>query len=118
MENVAEKSTVNVNRLRSFRFGISKTMNNISQAIMNEILELRKTNRAIWNQYKLHQEVPIVNQITFRSKSIRYLVPKIHFHFTWLVSLKLGLIDSNKNVTYFPTLNKFTLNYILSCLIC
>ena len=49
MEIVAEKSTVNVNRLRSFRFGISKAMNNINQAIMNEILELRKTNRAIRN---------------------------------------------------------------------
>ena len=82
MEKVAEKSTVNVNRLRTFRFGISKTMNNINQAFMNEILELRKTNRAIRNQHKLHQEVRIINQITFGSKSIRYLVPKIHFHFT------------------------------------
>ena len=44
---------------------------------MNDIFELRKTNRAIRNQYKLNLEVPIINQATFGAKSIRYLGPKI-----------------------------------------
>ena len=77
MEKVADKSTMNVNRLRSFRIEISKMMNNTNPAFMNEIFELRKTNRAIRNQYQLNQEVPIINQVTFGAKSIRYLVPKI-----------------------------------------
>ena len=44
---------------------------------MNEIFELRKTNRAVRNQYKLNLEVPTINQVTFGIKSIRYLGPKI-----------------------------------------
>ena len=44
---------------------------------MNEIFELRKTSRAVQNQYKLNLEVPIINQVTFGAKSIRYLGPKI-----------------------------------------
>ena len=77
MEKVAEKSAMNVNRLRSFCIEIFKMINNINPAFMNEIFELRKTNRAIRNQYKLNQEVPIINQVTFGAKSIRYLLPKI-----------------------------------------
>ena len=44
---------------------------------MNEIFELRETNRAVRNQYKLNLDVPIINQVTFGAKSIRYLRPKI-----------------------------------------
>ena len=44
---------------------------------MNDIFELRETNRAIRNQYKPNPEVPIINQVTFGAKSIRYLGPKI-----------------------------------------
>ena len=76
MENVAEKSTMNVNRHRSFRIELSKRMNNLNLAFMNEIFELRKTNTAIPNQYKFNQEVPIIHEVTFGAKSIRYLVPK------------------------------------------
>ena len=77
MEKVAEKITINVNRLRTFRIQISKITSNINPAFMNEIFELRKTNRAIRNQYKLDQEVPIINLLTFGAKRIRSLVPKI-----------------------------------------
>ena len=48
-----------------------------SEVLKNEIFELRKTNRAVRNQYKLNLEVPIINQVTFGAKSIRYLGPKI-----------------------------------------
>ena len=54
-----------------------RTLNNINPAFMNEIFELRKTNRAVRNQYKLNLEVPTINQVTFGIKSIRYLGPKI-----------------------------------------
>ena len=74
---IAGKSTMNVNRLRSLCIEIFKTLNNINPAFMNEIFELRKTNRAVQNQYKLNLEVPIINQVIFGAKSIRYLGPKI-----------------------------------------
>ena len=54
-----------------------RTLNNINPAFMNEIFVLRKTNRAVRNQYKLNLEVSIINQATFGAKSIRYLGPKI-----------------------------------------
>ena len=68
---------MSVNRLRSLFIEIFKTLNNINPAFINEIFELRKTNRAVRNQYKLNLEVPIINQVTFGAKSIRYLGPKI-----------------------------------------
>ena len=75
----------------SFCTEIFKTLNNINLAFVNEIFELRKTNRAVRNQYKLNLEVPIINQVTFGAKSIRYLRPKIWnslpFHITSSESL-------------------------------
>ena len=68
---------MNVNRLRSLCIESFRTLNNINPAFMNEIFELRKTNRAVRNQYKLNLEVPTINQVTFGIKSIRYLGPKI-----------------------------------------
>ena len=44
------KSTMNVNRLKSFCIEFFITLNNINPAFMNEILELRKINRAVRNQ--------------------------------------------------------------------
>ena len=52
---------MSVNRLRSLFIEIFKTLNNINPAFINEIFELRKTNRAVRNQYKLNLEFPIVN---------------------------------------------------------
>ena len=75
--NLAGKSTMNVNRLRSLCTEIFKKLNNINPAFMNEIFELRKTNRAVRNQYKLNLEVPIINQVSFGAKSNRCLGPKI-----------------------------------------
>ena len=71
------KSTMNVNRHRSLCTEIFKRLNNINPALMNEIFELRKTDRAVRNQYKLNLEIPITNQVTFGTKVIRYLGPKI-----------------------------------------
>ena len=43
---LAGKSTMNVNRLK-FCIEIIKTLNNINSAFMNDIFQLRKTNRAV-----------------------------------------------------------------------
>ena len=68
---------MNVSRLRSLCMEIFETLNNIHPAFINEISEPRKSHRAVRNQYKLNLEVPIINQVTFGAKSIRYLGPKI-----------------------------------------
>ena len=75
--NHAGKSTVNVNRLRSLCIEIFKTLSNTNPAFMNEVFELRKTNSALRNQYKLNLDVPIINEVNFGAKIIRYLGPKI-----------------------------------------
>ena len=74
---LAGKSTMNVTRLRSLSIEMFKTLNSINPTFVNDIFELRKTNRAIRNQYKPNLEVPIINQVTFGAKSIRYLGPEI-----------------------------------------
>ena len=63
--------------LDSSVFEIFKTLNNINPAFKNETSELRKTKRAVRNQYKLNLEVFVINQVTFGAKSIRYFGPKI-----------------------------------------
>ena len=71
------KGTMNVNRLSSLCIEISERLNNKNPAFMNETFELRKTNSAVPNQYKLNLEVSIINKVTFGAKGIRYLGPKI-----------------------------------------
>ena len=70
---LAGKSTMNVNRLRSFYIEIFKTLDNINPAFMNENFELRKTSLAVKNQNKLNLEVPIINHVTSGAISSRYL---------------------------------------------
>ena len=107
----AGKSTMNVTRLRSLRIEIFKTLNNINPAFVNEIFELRKTKRAVRNQYKLNLEVPIINQVTFGAKSIRYLGPKIWnslpFH-----------IKSSESLTTFKRIIKNWDTVSCKCAIC
>ena len=74
---LAGESTMNVTRLRSLCIEIFETLNSINPTFMNDIFELRKTNRAIRNQYKPNLEVPIINQVNLGAKSIRYLGPEI-----------------------------------------
>ena len=68
----AGKNTMNVNRLRNLCMETFKTLNNINPAFMNEIPELRKTNRLVRNQHKLNIEVTVISQVTFGAKIIRY----------------------------------------------
>ena len=82
-----------------------------SEVLKNEIFELRKTNRAVRNQYKLNLEVPIINQVTFGAKSIRYLGPKIWnslpFH-----------IKSSESLTTFKRIIKIWDMVLCKCPIC
>ena len=74
---LAGKSAMNVNRLKNLCMEIFKTLNNINPAFMNEISELRKTNRPVRKQHKLNLEVPIISQVTFGAKIIRYFGAEI-----------------------------------------
>ena len=78
---------------------------------MNEIFELGKTKRAVRNQYKLNLEVPIINQVTFRAKSIRYAGPK-----TWN-SLPFH-IKSSESFTTFKSIIKNWDTVSCKCPIC
>ena len=68
---------MNVNSLRSLCIEIFKTLDNISPAFMNQIFQLRKTNKAVRNQRKINVDLPNINQVFLGAKSIRYLGPKI-----------------------------------------
>ena len=73
---------------------------------MNEIFELGKTSRAVQNQYKLNLEVPIINQVTFGAKSIRYLGLKIWNSLSFYVK-------SSKSLATFKRIIKNW--YMVSC---
>ena len=108
---LAGKGTMNVTRLISLCIEIFRTLNNINPAFMNEIFDLRRTKRAVQNQYKLNLEVLIVNQVTFEAKSIKYLGPKIWnslpFH-----------IKASESLTTFKRIIKDWDTVSCKCLIC
>ena len=108
---LAGKCTMNVTRLRSLCIEMFKTLNSINPNFMNDIFELKKTNRAVRNQYKLNLEIPIINQVTFGAKSIRHLGPKIwntlSFH-----------IKSSESLTTFKRIIKNWDTVSCKCLIC
>ena len=82
----AGKETMKVNRLRSLCIEIFKLINNTNPTYMNEIFKLRRISRLVRSNYKLHLDVPTINQLSFGGKSHRYLVPKswnlLSFHIT------------------------------------
>ena len=71
----------------------------MNSAFMNEIFQLRKTNRAGRNQYKLNLEVPIINKVNFGAKCNRYLGPKIWNSFPFHVK-------SSESLTTFKSITK------------
>ena len=79
---------------------------------MNEIFELRKAKRAVRNQYKLNLEVPIINQVTFGAKSIRYLGPKIWNSLPFHIKSSESLSDCNETRTPNHLVHKRTLNHL------
>ena len=65
----AGKETMKVNRLRNLCIEIFKLINNINPTYMNEIFKLKKISRVVLSNYKLHLDVPTINQVSFVSKS-------------------------------------------------
>ena len=51
------------NLLRYLSIEIYKTINNIDPSFMNQISQLRETNRLVQTHYKLNLSVPKVNQV-------------------------------------------------------
>ena len=101
----AGKSTMNGTRLRSLCIEIFKTLNNINPVFMNEIFELRKTKRAVRNQHKLNLEVPIINQVTFGAKSLRYLGPKIWNSFPFHIKSSESLTTFKRIIKNWDTVS-------------
>ena len=71
------RETMNVNRLRILCIEICKTINNLNPEFMRDLFSLRETNRLIRKKYMLNLSLPVHNQFTFGSKSLRVFGPKI-----------------------------------------
>ena len=68
LEEILKKSgkiCMEVNGLNYLRPTIYKNINNINPSFMKQIFQLRETNRAVRNQYKLNLSVPKVNQASY-----------------------------------------------------
>ena len=68
---------MNVNRLRILCIEIYKTINNLNPEFMRDLFSLRETNRLTREKYMLNLSLPVHNQVTFGSKSLRVFGPKV-----------------------------------------
>ena len=73
----SDRATMNVNRLRLLCIEIYKTINNVNPEFMKHLFSLRKTSRLIREKYILNLNIPVHNQVTFGSKSLRVFGPKV-----------------------------------------
>ena len=73
----SDKATMNVNRLRLLCIEIYKNVNNLNPKFMRDLLSLRETSRLIREKYMLNLNIPVHNQVTSRSKSLRVFGPKV-----------------------------------------
>ena len=73
----SDKATMNVNRLRLLCIEIYKTVNNLNPKFMRDLLSLRETSRLIREKYMLNLNIPVHNQVTSGSKSLRVFGPKV-----------------------------------------
>ena len=79
-ERIREKSSkfsVDVKRKHKLCIEICKTLNNLNPSFMKEIFELRLISRPAREQYKLNLNIPKKRQVTFGTKSLESLGPKI-----------------------------------------
>ena len=73
--------------------------NNLNPSFMNQIFELRETNRNVREKYQLNLNIPNYNQVTFGKKSLRIFGPKIWNSLPYY-------IKSSKNRETFKTVIK------------
>ena len=71
------RATMNVNRLRILFTEIYKTINSLNPEFMRELFSLRETSRLVREKYMLNLNIPVHNQVTFGSKSLRVFKPKV-----------------------------------------
>ena len=71
------KSTMNVRRLRTLCVEIYKTLNDLNQIFMNNVLWWKINGREAPDKYKLNLDIPKWNQKTFDSKILKVLCAKI-----------------------------------------
>ena len=105
------RTTMNVNRLRILCIQIYKTINNLNPEFMGDLFSLRETNRLIRKKYMLNLGLPVHNQVTFGSKSLRVFGPKI-----WN-SLPYH-IKSSKNLESFKMIIKHWNGIRYNCKVC
>ena len=90
---------MNVKRRRFLCAEIYKTINNLNPSFMEQIFELRETNRSVREKYRLNLNIPSYNLVTFGKKTLRIFGPKI-----WN-SLPYHILFS-KNLELFKTVAK------------
>ena len=73
----SDRATMNVNRLRILCTEIYKTINNLNPEFMRDLFSLRETGRLVREKYMLNLNIPVHNQVTFGSKSLRVFGPKV-----------------------------------------
>ena len=71
------KPTMNLARERLLCIEVYKILNSLNPCFMQELFKLRETNRNVCNKYKLHLNIPVVDQVTYGTKSLRSFGPKI-----------------------------------------
>ena len=69
------KAIMNVNRIRILCTEIYKTFNNLSPDFMRDPFSLRETSRLVREKYMSELNIPVHNQVTFSSKSLRVFGP-------------------------------------------
>ena len=71
------KPTVNLARERLLCIEVYKTLNSLNPFFMQELFKLSETSRNVRNKGKLNLDIPVVNQVTYGTKSFRSFRPKI-----------------------------------------
>ena len=73
----SDKSTINLRSHRSLCLEVFKTVYELNPSFMNDLFQLRESNRPVREKYRLNLNVPKTNQVKFGTKSLRNLAPKI-----------------------------------------
>ena len=79
-EIILEKSSkfsMDVKRKHKLCAEIYKTLNNLNPSFMKESFELRLGSTPVREQYKLNLNIPRKRQVTFGTKSLECLGPKL-----------------------------------------
>ena len=71
------KPTMNLARERLLYIEVYKTLNSLNPCFMQELFKLRETKRNVRNKYRLNLDIPVDNQVTYGTKSLRSIGPKI-----------------------------------------